>query len=62
MKSQRMRRFTRPNHVQGNRHKFRIPLDYAGELTIYGENGVIWMAGDLVDRLGDLEDQEENEK
>ena len=53
------RRYTRPNHVQGKRHQYRIPMDYAGELTQYGENGTYWMAGDLVDRLGELEDMME---
>lgn len=62
MKKQKTKRFTRSNHVQGSRHRYRIPMDYAGELTIYGENGVLWMYGDLVDRLGDLEEQGENEK
>ena len=61
-KNQKTKRFTRSNHVQGSRHRYRIPMDYAGELTIYGENGVMWMSGDLVDRLGDLEELEENEK
>ena len=62
MKKKEQKRYTLSNHVQGNRHKYRIPLDYAGELTIYGENGAIWMSGDLVDKLGEWEDVEENMK
>lgn len=62
MKKKEQKRYTLSNHAQGERHRFRIPMDYAGELTFYGEKGVLWMSGDLVDRLGDLEDQEEKEK
>lgn len=35
-------------------------MDYAGELTIYGENGQMWISGDLVDKLGEWEDVEEH--
>ncbi len=59
MAKKNIKRFTRTNHVQGSRHKYRIPMDYAGELTIYGENGVMWISGDLVDKLGEWEDVEE---
>lgn len=60
MAKKTIKRFTRSNHVQGDRHKYRIPMDYAGELTIYGEGGVLWMSGDLVDKLGEWEDVEEH--
>lgn len=41
---------------------YRIWLDHAGEFTIKTQGGTLYAYGDLVNKLGRLEDQEEQRK
>lgn len=51
-----MERLTRRNP---NGKGYRIPMEFAGSFRIESQGGVCVAFGDLVDKLGKLEDQEE---
>lgn len=52
-----IKRFTRKNvGTAGSRQTYRVWLDHAGEFRIDTQGGEAFMFGDMINRLGELED------
>lgn len=54
-----MKRYTRPNP---GGHGYRVPLEFAGTFRIEGQGSACAAFGDLINRLGELEDAQEAEE
>ena len=58
-KDRRPGRFTSPNPGVGGRGTYRIWMDRAGDFELKAQCGGMFAFGDLVNRLGELEDMAE---